>query len=123
MIDKLRSLALKIQWLKPVTLVIGLAAITLIAYLLIAKAGSSQYDHLHIPSVIALLWAGVTYWLLYTFPGVPEKPGRELGFFKRLGINFKRGCFFVLAVLAIAITAGSLMITIRGLSVWLQSYA
>ncbi|WDE13954.1 hypothetical protein [Thalassomonas haliotis] len=122
MIDKLRLLALKVQWFKGVALVIGLAALVLIAYILIADAGSNRYDYLHIPSVITLLWSGVIYWLLYTFPGVPDKPGKETGFFKRFVVNGKRFLYFVLAIIAFATTAGILVVTVRGLSVWLQSY-
>ncbi|WDE01261.1 hypothetical protein [Thalassomonas actiniarum] len=122
MIDKLRLLALKVQWFKGVALVIGLASLALIAYILIGNTGTSQYDYLHIPSVIALLWSALIYWLLYTFPGVPDKAPGELGFFKRLAINFKRFLYSVLAIVAFATTAGILVLTIRGLSVWLQSY-
>lgn len=122
MIDKLRLLALKVQWFKSVALVIGLASVILIAYILIGNADSSQYDYLHIPSVIALLWSGLIYWLLYTFPGVPDKASKEIGFFKRFVINFKRFLYFVLAIVAFATSAGILVLTIRGLNVWLQSY-
>ncbi|WDE03215.1 hypothetical protein SG34_017620 [Thalassomonas viridans] len=123
MIDKLRLLVLKVQWLKPITLVTGLLSLALIAYILIIQAGSTANDYLLLPAVITLLWSAMTFWLLYTFPGVPEKATKATGFFKRIGIHFQRFFYCVLAVIALLATVAIVIFTFRGLSVWLQSYS
>jgi hypothetical protein len=122
-IDSFRLVVLKIQWLKPIALVFVVASLGLFGYIIFGSSGIAKDDYYLIPSVLVLGWSMSLCSILYTFPFVPESPGKDAGFFKRMVIRIKRFYYFLLAMVAVGITGALLIFSIRALRVWLNDYS
>jgi len=122
MIDKLRTAVLKVQWLKPVFVVFALAAAGMFGYVIFGQTGLAKDDYYLLPSVIALLWSLVACAFLFTFPFVPEAPDKSLGFFRRIGVRIKRGYYRLLAFFCLGTTLAMLVVSFRGVRIWLGDF-
>lgn len=122
MIDKLRTAVLKVQWLKPIFVVIAVASIAMFAYVIFGQSGMAKDDYYLLPSVVMLLWSLVACALLFTFVHVPEKPDKSIGFFRRIGIRCKRGYYYILAILSLGTTLAMLLVSFRVVRIWLGDY-
>jgi len=122
MLDKLRDITLKIQWLKPIALIIMLMSLTTTVVLLLSSTNIADDDYYLLPAVVTTLWSFSLFWVLYTFPNVPNKPTNDIKFFKRLGIRFKRFIYYLVTLIALVTSLGIILFTARALRVWLGDY-
>jgi len=118
MLDKFKYLATKLQWLKPILALIMLCSLCMVGYVLIGKSGVAENDYYLIPSILTTLWSFSIYWWLYTFPNVPDKADKSLGFFKRFAIGCKRFSYYVISFFAFGISLVIIFFTLRALRVW-----
>ncbi|MCJ8270774.1 MAG: hypothetical protein MJK04_15390 [Psychrosphaera sp.] len=122
MIDKIRTIVLKVQWLKPVMVVLAVAALGLFGYIIFGQTGVAKNDYYLLPSVVALIWSLVACAFLFTFPFVPDKPDKSIGFFRRCGIRIKRGYYHILSVLCLFASLALVVVTSRAVGVWLGDF-
>lgn len=118
MLDKLKKIAIKLQWLKPITLLMMLISFAMTGYVLLAQSGIAENDYYLIPSILSVLWSFSVYWCLYTFPNVPEKADKSLGFFKRFVIGCKRFSYYIVTLFASGLSLVIILFTVRALRVW-----
>lgn len=121
MIDFLRGLTLKTQWLKPIAYIVSFLSASLCVYIIFGKTGIAETDYYLIPSATALLWAITILIFLNAFPHAPKAADPAHGFFKRLGIRIKRFFYVVLAFLCCDLTLAVIFYSYKLLSIWLQS--
>lgn len=114
-IDKMRSIALKMQWFKPIALVLIVVSIGLFGYIIFADSGIAKDDQYLYPSVLLLMWSLSTGAFVHTFANVPEPASKELGFFKRVGIGFKRFYYYIVGLATVGLTAALLFASFRAI--------
>lgn len=95
-----------------------LISIIMVGYVLIGKSGIAADDYYLIPSILTALWSFSVFWSLHTFPSIPDKPDKSLGFFKRVFIRIKRFIYYVITSIAIGLSLTIVVFTIRALRVW-----
>lgn len=118
MLDKLKQTAITLRWFKPIALLLMLTSIIMVGYVLIGKSGIAADDYYLIPSILTALWSFSVFWSLHTFPSIPPKPDKSLGFFKRVFIRIKRFAYYVITIIAIGLSLTIVVFTIRALRVW-----
>lgn len=117
-IDRLRGLALKMQWAKPFAFITGLTALSLVIYIIFEDTGIAADDRYLYPSVLLLLWSLSLGSFVQTFVHVPESPTKAVGFFKRIGRRLQRFYYYILAVTLIGLTLGLIYVSMRAMRIW-----
>ena len=117
MIDHLSVFLRKIVWLKPLFFLTTVAAIIVFAYVVFIDNGAGKEIYI-IPCVIGVLWSLVCLLLLSAFPHVPPKPEMQQRFLKRLKIRLARGCYYIVLLIFVVLSASALLLTFRLLAVW-----
>lgn len=123
MLDKLKLIAIKLRWLKPISLVIMLCSVIVMGYILFTQTNHAKNDYYLIPSILTALWSFSVYWCLYTFPNAPEKADKSLGIFKRFIVRCKRFSYYIVTLIAFALSLVILMFTARALRVWFGDFS
>lgn len=117
-VDKLRTIALKLQWAKPLAFALAAASLALVAYIILGNTGIAANDQYLFPSVILLLWSLSLGGFTQTFVHVPEPPNKEQGFFKRLGLGFKRLYYYFLALAFFGLSIAVIFASLRAFRIW-----
>ena len=117
MIDHLSVFSRKIVWLKPLFFLTTVAAIIVFAYVVLIENGADKEVYI-IPCVVGVLWSLVCLLLLSVFPHVPPKPEMQQRFYKRLKIRLARGCYYIVSLIFVVLSASALLLTFRLLNVW-----
>ncbi|MBT1063215.1 hypothetical protein KJY73_06495 [Bowmanella sp. Y26] len=120
MLDKLRVVAIRLRWLRPFLSLVGLMSLAVFIYVLLLSGSSSQ-DSLLIPSILTLLWSGISYWFITAFTRLPRRPSPRQSWSVRMKIRFIRGFYLLLMLTAACLTMVVVFISIRGINLWLQS--
>lgn len=120
MLDKLRVVAIKLRWLRPILLLLGLLALAVFIYVLLLSGSASQ-DSLLVPSILTILWSGICYWFITAFTRLPARPSARQTWFRRIKAHFARGFYLLLMLGASCLTLVMVFISIRGINLWLQS--
>lgn len=121
MIDRLSLFSQKIIRLKPIFYGLAFISLLVLGYVIFFVSGA-RHDVYIIPCLMALLWSSFSVFLLSTFPYVPSKPGKEIGFFKRLKLRFIRGFYHIFSLLFVVMSGTIIWLTIRLLNIWLADY-
>ncbi|WP_088328403.1 hypothetical protein [Lacimicrobium sp. SS2-24] len=119
MLSNLKQFSVRFYWLRSVTLVVGSLSSALFLYGLFCSACLLGADQLLIPAGVAALWAGVGYWFVTAFANVPDKPDKQMGFFKKVSIRFQRGIYLLFAILGCFLSLAVVFFTLRGLRIWI----
>jgi len=122
MLDKLRDITIKMQWLRPIAFIIMLMSLAVTIVVLFTSKDITQDDYYLLPAFVTTLWSFSLFWVLYTFPNVPEKPCADIKFFKRVGIRFKRFMYYLITIIALVTSLGIVLFTTRALRVWLGDF-
>ena len=117
MIDYLSVFSRKIVWLKPLFFLTTVVAIIIFAYVVLIENGTGKEVYI-IPCVVGVLWSLVCLLLLSAFPHVPPKPERGQRLYKRLKIRLVRGCYYIVSLILVVLSASALLVTFRLLNVW-----
>ena len=117
MIDRLSAFSKKVLWLKPLLLVLTVAATIVFGYVVLFEAGVDK-DVYIIPSIVVVLWSLICSLVLSIFPYVPPKPDRQQPLFKRVKIRLARGGFHLTSWIFCVLSVSVVWLTIRMLNVW-----
>jgi hypothetical protein len=117
MIDHLSVFSIKFIWLKPLFFLTTVAAIIVFAYVVLIENSAGKEVYI-IPCVVGVLWSLVCLLLLSTFPHVPPKPDMQQRFYKRLKIRLVRGCYYIISLIFVVLSASVVLLTFRLLNVW-----
>lgn len=115
MLDRLKQIAITLRWLKPIALLLMLVSVVMIGYVLIGKSDIDADDYYLIPSILAALWSFSVFWSLHTFPSIPAKPDKSLGFFKRVFTRLKRFAYYIITIITIGLSLTIVVFTICAL--------
>ncbi len=115
MIDKMRFVAQKMQWVKPIAIVAAFCAVGLIGYIVSADSGIATDDRYLYPSVLLLLWSFSVLGFIRTFVHVPDASDGSLGFFRRIGRALVRFYYYLLSFVMLGLTIGVVFASIRAL--------
>jgi hypothetical protein len=107
MIDALRRYSSSFAFLKPVTLVLMAGAIVLSGYLLVV-GDTATSDFYLMPSVVVFMWSSTLYIMIVSFPNVPVSPSKDLTWFKRVVIRFKRLGYHLLSYVFLLVSVAAL---------------
>ena len=122
LIDKAKLVAIKLQWLKPIAMLLVILSVGMFGYVIFGKSGMAADDQYLLPSVMVLIWAILLCAFLFTFKHVPGPIESEQGFFTRLKIRLQRFYYFVLLLLCLATTLAIVMMSFRALNVWSKNF-
>jgi len=122
MVDRLRAIALKTQWLKPFTNTLVLASFFLFIYVIFGETSIAADDLYLIPSLLILIWSLLCCSFLYTFPYVPIKSTKADGLIKQIKTQIIRGYYYLLMLIAVLASLAVLLVSIRIISIWVRSY-
>jgi len=121
MIDRLRSFAQRVLWLKPFFYFTTAAAFLIFGYVVLIEEGAEKDVYL-IPSIIGALWSLVCSLLLSIFPFIPPKPDRHIHRLGRLKTTLMRGTYHIVSWLLLFLSAAVLWLTIKLIGVWLADF-
>ena len=121
MIDSLRAITRRTQWLKLPAIILVIASTALFGYIILGSTGIASDDLYLIPSTVSLLWSIMACVFLFGFPHAPEKPNQSHGFFRRIIIRLQRFFYFGLAIVCLGLTGAVAFYSYKLLNIWLQS--
>jgi hypothetical protein len=121
MIEKLQVLSKRIYWLKPLVLLAGAGFLGLFIYTLFGGNDISKDVYL-MPSILGVIWALLFSSFTTIFPHAPSKPDKNEKFFRKIIIWLKRGFYYALALLFIALTIAVIFLSFKMFGVWRSDY-
>lgn len=110
MIERLQLIAsflARVRWL---ILVLGLG-LAILFVLSLFQPESVGGDQLMLPAVAGFCWMVLLYSFSRLFITVPEKPGPEHGWIRRLGLKFRRGLMWLMGLAMIALGVAVLVLS------------
>ncbi|MEJ2693326.1 MAG: hypothetical protein P8166_09785 [Candidatus Thiodiazotropha sp.] len=122
MIDKLQSIAGRLQFLRLPAVALGLVSLAAMIFTIVSSK-SHEEDYYLIPSIVGLLWSMASYSFLVNFSSVPEKGDSSWKLFARLKRRAVRTGYWLLAALFILTTLSALFISYRMITIWLRDFA
>lgn len=123
MLDNLRAVSIKLQWLKPISLSVMILSLVAVVYILLTQSNIAQDDFYLLPAIISSLWSFLLFWMLYTFVNVPDKPTKSLSFFKRIAVHLKRFGYYIVTLVSLLTTLTIVFFTARAVRVWLGDFS
>lgn len=109
MIERLQLIASFLQRLQTLLLVLLLLFAGLFAFSLFQYQGDS--GSLMLPAIVGFCWALLLIAFARIFAEIPERPGRQHGWLRRLGLRFRRGMMTIMAVLILALSLAVLILS------------
>jgi hypothetical protein len=122
MIDKLQSIAGRLQFLRLPAVALGLVSLAAMIFTIVSSK-SHEEDYYLIPSIVGLLWSMASYSFLVNFSSVPEKGDSSWKLFARLKRRAVRAGYWLLAALFLLTTLSALFISYRMITIWLRDFA
>jgi len=115
MIDKVKLFTNKLQWLKPIALILALVCLSFAGYILIIGSPQAELGQYLLNTCLGLAWSVLLYAFVKTFAAIPDKASKEFRFYRRWGIAIKRGYYILMFWLCIATTLMVLFASFRAL--------
>lgn len=112
-IDKLNILVTKLQWFKPLSILLAIGFAALAGFIVFTNSGIARNDDYLLPSFIGMAWSILVYGVLSGFAVIPAKPDKSLSWFKRVKTRFVRGYYWLLLWLCLATTLVAAHLSIR----------
>jgi lysylphosphatidylglycerol synthetase-like protein (DUF2156 family) len=117
MLDSLILLSIKLRWLKPVVLILGILCLCLFGASVLDLRGFESEIYI-IPSLVGMLWNAMLFVLVNTFPHVPPKPAHDLRFFAKFKIRSHRFIHAVIGFAFLILTIALAMLSLKLSSIW-----
>ncbi len=121
LIDTLRKIAVRIQFLRLPFLLLSLVCLIALVYIVLTSTTHAG-DRFLIPSIVGLLWSLSGYAFVLNFRSVPESDRERIGVFKRLTYRLHRFWYWLLALLFFATSLALFFISFRMLRLWLLGW-
>lgn len=121
MLERMQSIALRFQSLRPYLLVVALAALFGGVYVLLTDNNLVD-DVALIPAFMLFTWATMARSFITIFALVPVRVSTQAGLFLRLKVWLRRGVYYIFLVLFALATAFLLLSTWQLSSVWRMMY-
>ena len=115
-IDKLSAIVVKLQWFRPVSIVLAIGFGALAAFIIFADTGIAKNDDYLLPSSVGAVWSMLVYGVLCGFAVIPAKPDKSLSWFKRVKVRVTRGYYWLLFWLCVGTTLVSIQWSIRAIT-------
>lgn len=116
-IDRLNVVATKLQWFKPISIVMAIGFGGLAGFIVFTDAGIAKNDDYLLPSVVGVVWSILVYGVLSGFAVIPAKPDGSLSWFKRVKARCVRGYYWLLFWLCLATTLVAAHLSIRAITI------
>lgn len=111
MLEKLHNLAIRLIWVQPLAVVVGLLALLAVAFLAVGQGDLT--DRYLIPAVLLFCWCLLVFSLVGMFRVAPPAVEEHTGFFRRLRIRIQRFLRFLLALAFLALTIALVFLSYR----------
>ena len=112
-IDRVNRVVTKIQWFKPVAILLALGFAGLAGFIILNDTGIAANDDYLLPSLVGLAWSILVYGVLTGFVVIPPKPDKSLSWWQRTKIRMIRGYYWLLFWLCAATTLVAAHLSIR----------
>lgn len=119
MIDRLRVVTVRLQFLKPAFVVLAILAIASLVAEVFFTIVEGEEDALLIPSSIVFLWSLIGFTGLNAFPHVPPDTDESIGVVARLKLRVVRFLYYGLGLVFVALTLAGLYMSYRLFAIWL----
>ena len=116
-IDKLNILVNKLQWFRPISVVLALGFASLAGYIVFATTGIAKNDDYLLPSAVGAVWSVLVFGVLSGFAVIPAVPDKSLSWFKRVKARVIRGYYWLLFWLCLATTLVAAHLSIRAITI------
>ena len=117
MIETLANFSSKLNWMKPLIILLGLGFFALSCATVLGVQGIDSDVYL-VPSVLAVIWSMLVLFMISTFPHVPPKPDKDIRLLMRFRIRLKRGIYYLLGLVFLVITLALLMLSFKLFGIW-----
>lgn len=121
MLRKLKHFAIRYAALRVPALLMALLMIPVILWILFTSHTQAQDIYL-IPALVPFAWLLLLYAMLSLFPAIPDRASRELPWYERFPIAWRRGLYGVLAVMMLLVTLSLVVITLQLMGAWRRMY-
>lgn len=121
MIDFLASISRKLYWAKTAILILGICLTSLFTFVVV-RTDLFDSDIYLIPSMLGSIWAWLFLFLISSFVKVPGTPSKEIGFFKRLKVKFKRVFYWLLCIVFAILSITVVVMSFRLIMIWQGKY-
>ena len=121
MLETLQKYALRFAGARKILLILVFAAAILLGLVLLLS-GSHEQDMLMIPAILFFIWVTMAFSCINLFAHVPEPVQGSIGFVRRLLVAFKRGFYYLFALIMIGISIALLVTTWQLTMVWIYMY-
>ena len=111
MLERLHKLALKLAWIQPLVVVVGLFALLASGYLAIGQ--DALTDQYLIPAILLFCWCLLVFTLVAMFLSPPPASDEHMGFFRRQLVKFKRFLVTLVALAFLALTVSLVVLSYR----------
>jgi hypothetical protein len=122
MIDSLQRVARSTAVMAVPALVLATACLAT-AVFIVFTSSSHEDDRFLFPSILGFAWFLSLYGFIETFRHVPASLGRDAGFWRRARRSLSRFWYWIIALALLAASAVVLVLSVRTLLVWLNSYS
>ena len=116
-IDKLNILVNKLQWFKPISILLAIGFAALAGFIVFTNTGIAQNDKYLLPSAVGMVWSILVYGVLTSFAVIPAEPDMSLSWFKRVKIRFVRGYYWLLFWMCVATTLVAAHLSLRAITI------
>ena len=116
-IDKVNGVVIKLQWFKPVAIIMAVGFAVVAAMIIFTDSGFAANDDYLLPCVVACVWSILLYGVLSGFAVIPAKPCASLSWWQRTKIRVVRGYYWLLLWLCIATTVVAIQLLIRAITI------
>ena len=120
MIDSLKGLAIKFQGFKLLVNFLLMTSLITFLFITFSDYAIASDDTYLIPSFSLLIWSLLACSFLYTFPFVPNIPGKEVNFFKRFKIRLLRVYYYLISFIALIASLAVLIMSFRFIGIWIR---
>lgn len=122
LIDSLQKIALRLRPLRYAALVLGVLCLGALAVIVFVAPAAGEHNRYLVPAMVGFIWCLSAWGFIDTFQSVPERAGRQHGFFARIKLHLSRGWFWLLAILFAGSTLAALFLTFKLGAFWLGRY-
>lgn len=120
MIERLQRIASFLARIRLLILGLGLGFLGLFVASLFSAAGVGN-DALMMPAIAGFCWAGLLLSYSLLFAELPEQPGPQHGFLRRISLRLRRALMSLLALLMLGLTGVVVVLSYQMLRLFLAA--
>jgi len=111
MLERLHNLAVRLAWVQPLAVVVGILALLASGYL--AVGHDVLTERYLIPAILLFCWCLLVFTLVGMFREPPPAKDGRMGFFRRQLVRFQRFLRSLVALAFLALTAALVVLSYR----------